>query len=1375
MKKRLVGILLTMTMIVSLFPIVGSSTETEQENVLPETEAVYYEEAQAETSASPLPDSGMQTVEPEQILYTLDDGIPYVDIKENSDAQIINETGEIISYSNDVSTILFDEDNASAQTVASVELNIYSIEHARIVTGNDHTLMINSDGTVSAWGKNEYGQLGNGTTSNSFDPVQVTGLSNIVEVSAGDGYSIALDQYGDVYSWGRSIGGVLGIGNSANQYIPVKIDTLNNLNIVKISTSGYHCLALTDSGNLYAWGVGYNGQLGTGNTNFENKPTIVQNLPSIIDIGAGGFFSIAVDSAGYVWSWGNNNDCRLGFVSSGDWSLPIKTSIQNIVNIEVGYDHCLALDKSGNVYTWGANNYKQLGNDNITTYTPQKQLVQGLNNISKISTRRHFNFVQDNNENVYAWGRNDFGQLGTGSYNSNSSVPTKISGYGFETITSSIYSAFAVDSDNNLYKWGYMPYNDMSDYNKECTTVPLKIPLNTVFRQIDAYIDQTLAINDFGQVLSWGEGYYANGNDYMEIRTYPTVIDGINDPKQVSRGKNHNLVLDKNGDVWGWGSNSNNPMGNLAGKVRMATKLNNISNVAQIAAGTEFSIFLKNDGTLWGVGKNDVGQLGQGNTTDEYYPIQITTKNDFQRVSVAESYVAAIAADGVYTWGGNNRHQLGNGNNTNNSTPTKLDINLSSGEEFIDISAGMDFCLALTNLGNVYSWGDGGSGELGRTGYGNTPKQITTLSNIEKISAGKKSALAIKSDGTVYGWGYGYDGQLGMQANSVPFPKVITSLANKDIKDVTCGYSFSAALDSNGNLYTFGKEVNGHLAAISGVPVEINSGECSNSIVITSPIYGTNISDSGNVTIEWMPKLSDANIKINGYRLPQTFSGTSATINIPYCNISEIEVCKDGYESDSIVLNKKEILLYNVAYNIVPTYSCSQDWSNTPTDGIRLWAFWHSKSLIGGKQYIQLDLGKSYSIEGINIWRVWGNNRKYHDVVYQLSDDPNFENGVSTVYNNDTDNSSGLGLGNDAEYIETRKGKTLTFEPITARYVRLWSNGNTIDSYNHYSEIEVLSKEQPNTSGLNTYTGTNVTMRLEPEQVEISSLQMNRIIGDLDTAYDSYAKLTSQKPYDSDMMYYIANDLYNGNWASTGDGETIWTRAFVKNELNVLAEKNSSSFGLLHEMGHYFEYYGWNFDSEFFANFKMMYVLYDNPDMQLYYDNRYYDGNTIWEYYYSKYVNNIGNETSYIYHNDALEYCFVRIINEIGWEPFVKTFDYFIKNNQSPQTRLQRFDLFLAKLQEYYNPGGTEVYDTFPVNNQKSPADELSFIRNYFYSLDSGDGIYDFTSIGSKLSSPVLASADDDNNNLHDMIIEKMRLTGLSYEEVIENAINSIE
>lgn len=311
----------------------------------------------------------------------------------------------------------------------------------------------------------------------------------------------------------------------------------------------------------------------------------------------------------------------------------------------------------------------------------------------------------------------------------------------------------------------------------------------------------------------------------MKTVTYPTAIEGIDNPVQVSRGKNHNLVLDRNGDVWGFGSNSNNPMGSgLGGKVKTASKLNGISNVRQIAAGTEFSLFLKNNGTVWSVGKNDKGQLGLGDTTNRTAPEKITSLSDVKKISVGEDCALALTNDGIYSWGANSHRQLGYGEaNTIQNAPAKIEIDLSEGERIIDISAGMEFSIALTSSGKVYSWGYNTSGALGQSGIHYTPSLISTLSGIKKIEAGRRTGLAIDENDKLYSWGSGGDGQLGYSSSSVYTPREVTALSGKKINDITCGYSFSAVTDTDGNLYTFGNNQYSQLGTYSAQAVEISS------------------------------------------------------------------------------------------------------------------------------------------------------------------------------------------------------------------------------------------------------------------------------------------------------------------------------------------------------------------------------------------------------------------------------------------------------------------------------------------------------------------------------------------------------------------------
>ncbi|MED5019197.1 right-handed parallel beta-helix repeat-containing protein [Paenibacillus chibensis] len=116
--------------------------------------------------------------------------------------------------------------------------------------------------------------------------------------------------------------------------------------------------------------------------------------------------------------------------------------------------------------------------------------------------------------------------------------------------------------------------------------------------------------------------------------------------------------------------------------------------------------------------------------------------------------------------------------------------------------------------------------------------------------------------------------------------------------------------------------------------------------------------------------------------------------------------------------------------------------------------------LDSGLQWMTLDLGASYQVSRIKLWHYF-DGRTYRDVIVQLSGTPDFSSGVTTVFNNDANNSSGLGTGTDAEYAETAAGKEMAFAPVQARYVRFWSNGSSVNSWNHVVEAEVYGTNSP--------------------------------------------------------------------------------------------------------------------------------------------------------------------------------------------------------------------------------------------------------------------------------------------------------------------------
>ncbi|MCM8531247.1 MAG: hypothetical protein NE330_08825 [Lentisphaeraceae bacterium] len=111
-----------------------------------------------------------------------------------------------------------------------------------------------------------------------------------------------------------------------------------------------------------------------------------------------------------------------------------------------------------------------------------------------------------------------------------------------------------------------------------------------------------------------------------------------------------------------------------------------------------------------------------------------------------------------------------------------------------------------------------------------------------------------------------------------------------------------------------------------------------------------------------------------------------------------------------------------------------------------------------GLQWVQINLEESKTLYAAHIWHYHSQPRVYHDVVVQISDDPDFIKGVKTVFNNDHDNSSGLGKGKDKNYIEEFYGKSIKINAVKGQYVRFYSNGNSADKSNHYTEIHIYGK-----------------------------------------------------------------------------------------------------------------------------------------------------------------------------------------------------------------------------------------------------------------------------------------------------------------------------
>jgi alpha-tubulin suppressor-like RCC1 family protein len=301
-----------------------------------------------------------------------------------------------------------------------------------------------SPGELYAFGANEFGQLGsalhNGSEAANPTPMSV-GLAGaegpVVELAAGDGASLAVTAEGSLYSFGENLYGELGraldSGSEAANPIPARVD-LPGERVVQVAAGGSHSLALTASGQLYAFGRNFYGQLGNTTNNGKetaNPTPAALALPGasgpVSQIAAGDTHSLALTSTGQLYAFGSNQFGQLGNPANSGTELanptPLPVSLPGatgpVVQIAAGFSHSLVLTSTGQLYAFGSNQFGQLGSagnsgtDNPVP-TPTRVSLPGAGGpVSQIAAGGFHSLALTSTGQLYAFGRNDFGQLGT--------------------------------------------------------------------------------------------------------------------------------------------------------------------------------------------------------------------------------------------------------------------------------------------------------------------------------------------------------------------------------------------------------------------------------------------------------------------------------------------------------------------------------------------------------------------------------------------------------------------------------------------------------------------------------------------------------------------------------------------------------------------------------------------------------------------------------------------------------------------------------------------------------------------------------------------------------------------------------------------------
>ncbi|MDF9408171.1 MAG: Internalin-A precursor [Pelotomaculum sp. PtaB.Bin013] len=349
--------------------------------------------------------------------------------------------------------------------------NIRSGNH--IAGGADHTLFLNSGGTIWACGGNMYGQLGDGTLIDRYSaPVQVQGLTGMVLVTVGDFFSLALKNDGTVWAWGKNESGQLGDGTTTDRYNPVQVPGLSD--VVSVVAGGVHSLALKKDGTVWAWGYNSSGQLGSGATMDSYTPQQVQFLTDVAAIAAGSGHSLAVKSDGTVWAWGENDFGQLGDGTKAHRYTPVQVEgLTGITSVVARREYSLARKSDGTIWAWGQNYLGQLGDGTKTDRCVPVQVL-GLSGVVSVSAGAAHVLALKGDGTVWAWGLNKNGQVGVAS---SSYGPLRLQGMtDVEEVAAGERFSLALKSDGTVWAWGENYADPLADEIAMDSFSPVQVP-----------------------------------------------------------------------------------------------------------------------------------------------------------------------------------------------------------------------------------------------------------------------------------------------------------------------------------------------------------------------------------------------------------------------------------------------------------------------------------------------------------------------------------------------------------------------------------------------------------------------------------------------------------------------------------------------------------------------------------------------------------------------------------------------------------------------------------------------------------------------------------------------------------------------------------
>ena len=712
-----------------------------------------------------------------------------------------------------------------------------------------HAAAVKTDGTLWVWGNGAFGRLG---TSESFPlsaltPITTfsggtnwsdtaTGASEeLYTLSAGYRINAAIKTDGSLWTWGS--GSSIGNGSFSNSETPVT--TFSGGTTWKQSSCGrIHSGAIKTDGTLWMFGSGVSGKLGDNDTVSKSTPvTTFTGGTNWKQVACGGYQTAAVKTDGTLWTWGDNGSAQLGrlfgttiafpMIISRTWADTATGAANELYTFSAGKLHSAGIKTDGTLWTWGNNSYgvtssRQLGNGLTTDSSTPITTFAGGTTWKQVSVGYYHTAAIKTDGTLWTWGNNNSGRLGDNSTTNRSTpVTTFAGGTTWKQVSCGSFHTAATKTDGTLWVWGSNSSTQLGDNTSTQRNTPVTtFAGGTTWSQVSAADSHTAAIKTDGTLWIWGRNLNVqlgiNQSSSFPKSTPVTTFAGGTTWSQVSCGILHTAAIKTDGTLWTWGYGGNGRLGNgiiVSSRSTPITTFAGGTTWKHVSCGNAHTASVKTDGTLWTWGFNSGGQLGTNNTSSISTPVTtFAGGTTWKQVNAAMggNHTIALRDDGtnkeLFSFGNNVRGQLGCAVSQN--IPGEV---FSYTNNWKQVSSGRFYVSAIRTDGTLWTWGNNSAAQLGDNSNVNKSTPVTTFAggtNWKQVSCGTNHTAAVKTDGTLWTWGNGLSGQIGNASITNRSTPVTTFAGGTTWTEVSCGLSLSdshtAAIKSDGTLWVWG-------------------------------------------------------------------------------------------------------------------------------------------------------------------------------------------------------------------------------------------------------------------------------------------------------------------------------------------------------------------------------------------------------------------------------------------------------------------------------------------------------------------------------------------------------------------------------------------